>query len=353
MPHRATYIFPRQFPPNDHERKIENETAFNVESDKKVSKITKPTTTGKKSLITSDLFTGENKYQSGKQQQQLGIRSRSRSRGRGGGSGAFGSLFSGTTIDGNVCSSDAKDTILSSPQEEDEENVHSLVRRARENYYLQLTLAVRLSYQASLAQEPVVLPQSVPERFGVSYDVETVSYRFWVNGCLSYSDKISDGFYNILGMNPYLWLMCNETEEGRRMPSLTSLKEVDPSDASIEVILVDRRGDLHLKELEDKAQELYHASENIVLLVEELGKLVAIYMGGAFQVEQGDLHMHWKFASGRLRDYRRCIVLPIGNFTKGVCRHRAILFKVKCSLTGSIYFVAYCTIYILVFFEHY
>ena len=100
-----------------------------------------------------------------------------------------------------------------------------------------------------------------------------------VSGCLSYSDKISDGFYNILGMNPYLWVMCNEFEEGRRLPPLMSLKEIEPSETSMEVVLVDRRGDTRLKELEDKAQELYCASENTLVLVEKLGKLVAIYMG--------------------------------------------------------------------------
>lgn len=100
-----------------------------------------------------------------------------------------------------------------------------------------------------------------------------------MSGCLSYRDKISDGFYNILGMNPYLWVMCNEDEEGSRLPPIMSLKEIEPSETSMEVVLVDRRGDSRLKELEDKAQELYCASESTLVLVEQLGKLVAIYMG--------------------------------------------------------------------------
>lgn len=73
--------------------------------------------------------------------------------------------------------------------------------------------------------------------------------------------------------------MCNEDEEGSRLPSLMSLKEIEPSETSMEVIIVDRRGDARLKALEDKAQELYCASENMLVLVEKLGKLVAIYMG--------------------------------------------------------------------------
>lgn len=100
-----------------------------------------------------------------------------------------------------------------------------------------------------------------------------------MSGCLSYSDKISDGFYNILGINPYLWVMCNEMEEGRRLPSLISLKAVEPSETSMEVILVDIHEDSRLKQLQDKAQELYCASENTTVLVEKLGQLVAICMG--------------------------------------------------------------------------
>lgn len=102
---------------------------------------------------------------------------------------------------------------------------------------------------------------------------------FQVSGCLSYTDKISDGFYNILGMNPYLWVMCNDLEEGRKLPSLMSLKEADPGETSLEVVLVDKRGDSRLKELEDKAQELSCDSEDTLGLVKRLGKLVAISMG--------------------------------------------------------------------------
>lgn len=100
-----------------------------------------------------------------------------------------------------------------------------------------------------------------------------------MSGCLSYSDKIADGFYNILGMNPYLWVMCNELEEGKRLPPLMALKAVEPSETSMEVVLVDRHEDSRLKELHYKAQELHSDSENTLVLVEKLGKLVAIYMG--------------------------------------------------------------------------
>ncbi|XP_027940085.1 serine/threonine-protein kinase CTR1 isoform X2 [Vigna unguiculata] len=249
------------------------------------------------------------------------------------GSSYAGSLF---TLDGTATfSSDVTKDETSSFQvfteedarkrKEEEENVKlNTAQKYKESYYLQLTLAQRLSFLASLASEPVLALDAGPE----TWDAESVSYRLWVSGCLSYTDKISDGFYNILGMNPYLWVMCNDVEEeGKRLPTLMALKAVEPSETSIEVVFFDRQEDSRLKQLQDKAQELYSASENALVLVEKLGKLVAICMGGTFPVEQGDLHKRWKLVSKRLRNFHQCVVLPVGSLSSGLCRHRAILFK--------------------------
>ncbi|KAF8411354.1 hypothetical protein HHK36_003901 [Tetracentron sinense] len=447
MPHRRTYFFPRDCPDHgfdppskvvpDHEKEIKKESV-NVENDRKASKIAKETTIGK-SLTTSKPFTGD-KFHIGKQFAGLGngsvdkkgdrtvhtksrlgdedgrpllepdrppemivsqdrlfgrqasfqglssessyagslfsrttvdgnlssdakesqrstrpeddesweclaqksremIVSRDRVFGRqallqglSSGSSYAGSLFSRTTVDGNP-SSDAKESQRST-RPEDDKGWESLAQKSRESYYLQLTLAVRLASQASLADQPVLLQDRARDTGSVSSDAETVSYRLWVSGCLSYNDKISDGFYNILGMNPYLWLMCHELEEGRWLPPLLSLKAADPNDTLMEVVLVDRRMDSRLKELEDKARELHYSSGNTLVLVEKLGKLVSFYMGGKFPVEQGDLHMRWKLVSKRLRDFKNCIVLPIGSLSMGLCRHRAILFKKLADCIG-------------------
>ncbi|KAL2317611.1 hypothetical protein Fmac_031487 [Flemingia macrophylla] len=250
------------------------------------------------------------------------------------GSSYAGSLF---TLDGTATfSSDVTKDEMSSfqvfteeatkkhEQEEEQKEKRNTALKYRESYYLQLALAERLSCLANLASEPVLTLDAGTE----TWDAESVSYRLWVSGCLSYTDKISDGFYNILGMNPYLWVMCNDVEEeGKRLPTLMALKAVEPSETSIEVVLFDRHEDSRLKELQDKAQELYSASENALVLVEKLGKLVAICMGGTFPVEQGDLHKRWKLVSKRLRNFHQCVVLPVGSLSSGLCRHRAILFK--------------------------
>ncbi|CAN8274045.1 unnamed protein product [Cochlearia groenlandica] len=249
-----------------------------------------------------------------------------------------GSFFSGTTVDGNYSNfsslTDAKEisttTCVSVTKEEQQADAReegkekSFAQKSREGYYLQVTLAMRLSSQANLACDSAHDVQST----------DTVSYRFWVSGCLSYSDKISDGFYSILGMDPYLWSVCNDSEQGKQLPSLLLLKETEPSDTSMEVVLIDKCEDSRLKEMEDKAHELYCASDNMLVLVEQLGRLVAVYMGGNFQMEQGDLQKRWKFASNRLKEVQKCIILPIGSLTMGLCRHRAILFKKLADYIG-------------------
>ncbi|XP_011074274.1 serine/threonine-protein kinase CTR1 isoform X1 [Sesamum indicum] len=261
----------------------------------------------------------------------------------GGSTSYAGSLISGTTLDGNWTSTTIgmlKDSAVVKEEEEEaaaEEGLGpredpDVNRRYKESYYLQLMLAKRLTEQATLATEPLLLQER--RILGGSSDAETVSYRLWVSGCLSYTDKISDGFYNILGMNPYVWLMCNDMEEGRKMPSLMALKTVEPDDTSLEVILVDRRGDSQLRELEDKAQEIYFSAESTLVLAERLGQLVAVYMGGSFPVEQGDLNLGWKLVNQRLKDFHKCIVIPIGSLSVGLCRHRAILFKKLADYVG-------------------
>ncbi|CAH9119471.1 unnamed protein product [Cuscuta epithymum] len=241
------------------------------------------------------------------------------------------SWFSGSTSDGNRPNTRFNDSHTSTTSGPNENEV---VPRWKESYYLQLTLARSIVEQATIAiDEPLQECMSV-EGLPVSSDPQTVSFRLWVSGCLSYFDKITDGFYNILGMNPYLWVMCNNMEEGSRLPSLVVLKGTEHSDTSMEVVLIDQCGDAKLKELEDKAQEIFFAAENTLVLAEKLGKLVAVHMGGSFPMERGDLYQRWEILSNRLKDIHSCIVLPIGNLSAGLCRHRAVLFKKLADYVG-------------------
>ncbi|KAM7259432.1 hypothetical protein ACFE04_015173 [Oxalis oulophora] len=372
MPHRTTYFFPRQFPDRRSESSSsskqllgdhDNKTSFTDRKQRNRSLAPhviphtheieeeedhQPLLATEQAIEIADSVVEDRNVDRNFDRQVSLPRLSS-------GSSYAGSLFSGTTLDGNSSSDVNKESTVSrlsistTTRHEIEEEVEeqmsvgvdldvvadgckeSLAEKTKESYYLQLGLARRLSMQANLSNDLVYFKSTETEN---TWDAEIVSYRLWVSGSLSYNDKISDGFYNILGMNPYLWVMCNDLDEGRRLPSLMSLREIEPTETSMEVILVDRRGDSRLKELEDKAQELYCASENTLVLVEKLGKLVAIYMGGTFPVEQGDLHKRWKVVSRRLRDFQKCIVLPMGSLSMGLCRHRAILFKKLADYIG-------------------
>ncbi|XP_058786293.1 serine/threonine-protein kinase CTR1-like [Vicia villosa] len=384
MPHRATYIFPRHFPERgfdesskkllDHEKdKIVNSLKSVTESDVQTSNQLSPSTppSNKHDVVFSsgkhsnsdklrikqkqiaafcDWFIDKKRNHSGYQNHHLRRRSSisdddhdhdfllhhqekdtaiDRNFDR---QVSLPRLSSDSSYAGSLFSSDIKEetplsqvstitTTTAKRQKDEDQNKEALAKECNESYILQLKLAKRVTCLASLVTEPVLTHGTE------TWDAESVSYRLWVSGCLSYTDKISDGFYNILGMNPYLWVICNDEEEGKKIPTLLALKAVEPSETSMEVVLVDGHLDPRLKMLHDKAQELYCSSENTLVFVEQLGKLVAIYMGGIFPIEQGDLHKRWRLVSKRLKNFHNCFVVPIGSLSSGLCRHRAILFK--------------------------
>lgn len=66
--------------------------------------------------------------------------------------------------------------------------------------------------------------------------------------------------------------MCNEIEEGRKLPSLNALKEVNPRDSSMEVALIHISTDSGVKMLEDKALEYYYTSGCTLELAEQRGE---------------------------------------------------------------------------------
>lgn len=209
----------------------------------------------------------------------------------------------------------------------------SWARQTEESYQLQLALAVRLSSDATCADDPnfldpfqhdLMLPSS-----SASSSAEAMSHRFWVNGCLSYFDKVPDGFYLIHGMDPYVWTVCTDLQENGRIPSIESLRSVKPGDhLSTEVVLVDRRGDPSLKELQNRVHSISSSCINNQEIVDQLAKLVCNRMGGATSTGEVDFVPMWRECVDDLKDCLGSIVLPIGNLSVGLCRHRVLLFKV-------------------------
>ncbi|XP_002528586.3 serine/threonine-protein kinase CTR1 [Ricinus communis] len=208
----------------------------------------------------------------------------------------------------------------------------SWAQQTEESYQLQLALALRLSSEATCADDPNFLdpvPDESTLRSTSSNSPEVLSHRFWVNGCLSYIDKVPDGFYQIHGMNPYVWTVCTDLQESGRIPSIESLKSVDPvADSSLEVVLIDRRSDPSLKELQNRVHGISCGCITTKEVVDQLAKLVCSRMGGSATIGEDDFTNIWRECSDDLKDCLGSIVVPIGSLSVGLCRHRALLFKV-------------------------
>ncbi|KAL7247900.1 hypothetical protein ACSBR2_002746 [Camellia fascicularis] len=209
----------------------------------------------------------------------------------------------------------------------------SWAQQTEESYQLQLALALRLSSEATCADDPNFLDpvpdESASLSFASSDSVESVSHRFWVNGCLSYSDRIPDGFYLIHGMDPYVWTVCTNLQENGRIPPIELLKAADPRiDSSIQVILIDQHSDPSLKELQNRIHRVSCSCVTTEEVVDELAKIICNRMGGAASTGEDDFFPAWKECSDDLKESLRSTVLPIGSLSVGLCRHRALLFKV-------------------------
>lgn len=211
-------------------------------------------------------------------------------------------------------------------------------QQAEEDFQLQLALALRVAAEAAAVDDPDLSANKrgplgsarlVP---GVSR-VESTAYRYWVSNCLGYEDRIEDGFYEIWGMSPYVWSMCTDSNELGRMPPLESLRSVNPAEAEFEVVLVDRNGDPHLRELEDKAVSLAYESQEVLDLAAKLAQMVAIQMGGS-AVSDEALAETWRTNTSKMTLLLGSLVLPIGMLKCGLGRHRALLFKVMADSVG-------------------
>ncbi|KAK9290619.1 hypothetical protein L1049_008791 [Liquidambar formosana] len=203
----------------------------------------------------------------------------------------------------------------------------SWAQQTEESYQLQLALALRLSSEATCADDPNFLDPVPDESGSRSSSAEAMSHRFWVNGCLSYFDKVPDGFYLIHGMDPYVWTVCTDLQEHGRIPSIESLKSIDPSlDSSIEVVLIDRRSDPSLKELQNRVLRISRSCITTKDVVDQLANFVCSRMGGAASTGEDDLLSNWRECRDDLN--LGSVVVPIGSLSVGLCRHRALLFKV-------------------------
>ncbi|KAF9676585.1 hypothetical protein SADUNF_Sadunf08G0017600 [Salix dunnii] len=209
----------------------------------------------------------------------------------------------------------------------------SRAKQTEESYQLQLALALRLSSRAASADDPNFLDSNPSDntKRGLPPDSpESLSHRFWVNGSLSYFDRIPDGFYVIHGLDPYTWSISADS----RVPSFESLKAVN--DLSIGVVLIDRVRDPGLKEVHNRVIGLSSSLSRTEDVVKHLAKVVCNLMGvylsrlrGVVLNEDDNAFAEcWKECTDVMKRRLGSVVLPIGSLSIGLCVHRALLFKV-------------------------
>jgi serine/threonine-protein kinase CTR1 len=158
----------------------------------------------------------------------------------------------------------------------------SWAQQAEEAYQLQLALALRLCSEASTAPDPNFLDSAVAAADDHHRDApspQSLSHRFWVNGSLSYSDKVLDGFYLIHGMDPFVWTLCNDLRDGARVPSIESLKAMNPTESSVEVVLIDRVVDYDLRQLISTAIDVSRSRADSREITTRLAGIVSSKMG--------------------------------------------------------------------------
>ncbi|KAK9068436.1 hypothetical protein SSX86_012550 [Deinandra increscens subsp. villosa] len=206
----------------------------------------------------------------------------------------------------------------------------SWAKQTEEGYQLQLALALRLSSEATGADDPSLLELDETATFRSSVSsAEALAHRFWANGCLCYSDKIPDGFYSIHGMDPYVWTVCSNPQESGRIPSLESLKSVTSGiESALGVTVIDRLTDPSLRELQNVTHSICSNNATTVEVVDQLARLVCNRMGGAALNGENELVPLWKKCSNELKKCLESVTLPIGRLSVGLCRDRALLFKV-------------------------
>uniref|UniRef100_A0A6N2LPW4 non-specific serine/threonine protein kinase n=1 Tax=Salix viminalis TaxID=40686 RepID=A0A6N2LPW4_SALVM len=202
----------------------------------------------------------------------------------------------------------------------------SRAKQTEESYQLQLALALRLSSRAASADDPNFLdfnPSDNTKRGLPPDSPESLSHRFWVNGSLSYFDRIPDGFYVIHGLDPYTWSISADS----RVPSFESLKAAN--DLSIAVVLIDRFRDPGLKEVHNRVIGLSSSLSRTEDAVKHLANVVCNLMGGVVHNEDDNAFAEcWKECTNVMKRRLGSVVLPIGSLSIGLCVHRALLFKV-------------------------
>ena len=131
-----------------------------------------------------------------------------------------------------------------------------------------------------------------------------------------------DGFYDVFGLS------MEPSIQG--MPSIAEL-ETNAGDSGFEAVIVNRKVDPILVELEQVAQciTLDCPASELGILIQRLAEVVTDHMGGPVK-DANIVLARWMDFSTELQTSLHTSVFPVGSLKVGLSRHRALLFKVSC-----------------------
>lgn len=157
------------------------------------------------------------------------------------------------------------------------------------------------------------------------------SAKLWLRGEVDFEDMTADGWFDMGVGRPYTSL-----------PDLQAEKE----NTNREVLLADKEMDSKLKELLERVEadckelgltqavlDLRDAASTKVKkeCVKKIAERISEKMGGGISYEK---YIDFGYATEvqRCKALRRSNVVWIGDLNKGVCRHRAFVFKYICDI---------------------
>jgi len=150
----------------------------------------------------------------------------------------------------------------------------------------------------------------------------------WLRGEVQYDDTTSDGWYDTIGDEYYSIEALQSAEVDRDMEVLLADTRNDKKLAALVAKCKEASAALGLTEdmTDRKDKESVETKRNVVKMI---AGLVADAMGGSVSYED---YNDWGYAAEikRCKELRRSNVVWIGDMRRGVCRHRAFLFKFLC-----------------------
>ena len=162
---------------------------------------------------------------------------------------------------------------------------------------------------------------------------QSLASKFWISQALDADevlDETCDGFYDV-------WGDAFESSVDGQLPALGDLLKRPPVTATEEVFVVDRRTDMFLNALDELARETCSQVPNVRARCAALARLVSDRLGGSVKTiddptlvlataEDREQLLNASSQSG--------CCLHVGHLSKGVERHRAILFKTLAASAG-------------------